>query len=112
MIIPDSLPVEVNLDVCDTMPMFVEDIELPSAPKDAVVFTTGSESSDPPTATTDVTGDHVDGSKETDSVDPPQPPVKKPRGPSTCTNVSAVQARWVGCAIVEIKSILFVQLSN
>ena len=79
MIIPDSLPVEVNLDVCDTMPMFVEDIELPSAPKDAVVFTTGSESSDPPTATTDVTGDHVDGSKETDSVDPPRPPVKKPR---------------------------------
>ena len=75
MIIPDSLPVGINMDVCDTVPMF-EEPDVPGSPKDSPVFTSGSNSSDAPMAPS-VNDDHADGNeKQSDSL---QPPVKKPR---------------------------------
>lgn len=65
----------INMDVCDTVPMF-EDPDVPGTPKDSPVFTSGSNSSDAPMATS-VNDDHADGNeKQSDSL---QPPVKKPR---------------------------------
>ena len=79
MIVDDSLPLPMeNIDVCDTVPMFFEDSSVPGAPKDAVVFTTGSELPEvhmPPS----ISGDHKGETGGNESVASPEPLVKSPR---------------------------------
>eukprot|EP00435_Cladocopium_sp_Y103_P039801 s2451_g10.t1 len=75
MIIQDSLPQDVDIDACDTMPMF-ENNDVPGSVDKSPVFTSGPDSSDAPMAPS-INGDADGNGKE--PVDPPEPPVKKHR---------------------------------
>ena len=81
MVIPDSLPMDVNMDVCDTMPMF-EDTDGHGSSTCPGVFTSGTNASDANDSddpvTPSVDGDHVDGNGKK-SVDSLERSVKKPR---------------------------------
>ena len=64
------------MDACETLPMFEDNVS-GTSPKDSMVFTSGSNSSDAPMDSI-ANGDHA-GGNEHEPVASPQPHVKKPR---------------------------------